>query len=109
MAFEGWFGKKKNSAPAERQPVEKVPEKSEMEKMEEGSVQAEMRFRFFNRSQRSKVGGESLSEIADKVGGYVAKLEMGPLDSTVSDFSIDIPGHPEVNDFKSLMEHATKA
>ncbi len=109
MALDGWFGRKKNSVPAEKKPDKQLaPESNRLAEQEEGSIQAQMHFTFFNRPQGGKVGGDSLTEIADKVGGYVTKLEMGPSDSVVSDFSIDIPGHPEIKDFQSLMQHATK-
>ncbi|OGG50371.1 hypothetical protein A3C18_00605 [Candidatus Kaiserbacteria bacterium RIFCSPHIGHO2_02_FULL_54_11b] len=109
MGLDRWFGRRKNSEPADKQPDEQlVPERNEMAERERGSIQAEMHFRFFNRPQNVKVGGDSLGEIADKVAKYVVELEMGPSDSVVSGFSIDIPGHPEIKDFPSLMRHTTK-
>lgn|SRR3989344_1920081 len=110
MGLDRWFGRKKDSTPTNtpQSELQEAPKKDERAERQEGRIQAEIRFTFFNRPQSGRIGGDSLAEIADKVGKYVAELEMGPSDSTVKNFSITIPGHPDITSFQLLMQHATK-
>lgn len=105
MGLESWLRKKKApEAPHEPSPTERSPASAET------LINGEIQFKYFNRLQKQRVAGENLTQIADSVAQRIASLDMSPFsDSTTSDFSITIEGHPEIKTFRDLMQHASKS